>query len=44
VASVLPSKEALRFIRQTPGVAVRIVRKPGAKVEVYQSNFRQYYE
>jgi thiamine biosynthesis lipoprotein len=44
VASVLPPHEALKFIRQTPGVAVRIVRQPGAKVEVYQANFRQYYE
>jgi thiamine biosynthesis lipoprotein len=44
VASVLPPKEALKFIRQSPGVAVRIVRKPGAKVEVYEARFRQYYE
>lgn len=44
VASVLPPKEALKFIHETPGAAVRIVRKPGAKVETYQSGFRQYYE
>jgi len=44
VASVLPPKEALKFIRQTPGAAVRIVRQPGAKVEVYESAFRQFYE
>ncbi len=44
VASVLPPKEALKFIRQTPDVAVRIVRKPDAKVEVYEARFRQYYK
>jgi FAD:protein FMN transferase len=44
VASVLPPKEALKFIRQTPGAAVRIVRKPGAKVEQYEAAFRQFYE
>jgi thiamine biosynthesis lipoprotein len=44
VASVLPPKEALKFLRQLPEVAVRIVRQPGKKVEVYQLRFRQYYE
>ena len=44
VASVLPPQEALKIIRQTPNVAVRIVRQPRTKVEVYQSNFRQHYE
>jgi thiamine biosynthesis lipoprotein len=44
VMSVLPPREALRFIAKTPGVSVRIVRKPGEKVEVYEKNFRKYYE
>ena len=39
VMSVLPPKEALKFISKTPGAVVRIVRKPGTNVpvEVYQS-------
>jgi len=45
VMSVLEPKEALRFIAQTPGAAVRIVRKPGEKIEVYESRrFGHYYE
>jgi thiamine biosynthesis lipoprotein len=40
VMSVLPPKQALKFISRTPGAFVRIVRKPGANVpvEVYQSS------
>jgi thiamine biosynthesis lipoprotein len=45
VMSVLPPKEALKFISETPDAAVRIVRKPADKVEVYQSSgFGKYYE
>jgi FAD:protein FMN transferase len=45
VMSVLPPKEALQFSRETPHIAVRIVRKPGEKVEQYESrSFRRYYE
>jgi thiamine biosynthesis lipoprotein len=45
VMSVLPPREALKFIRKQPGVAVRIVRKPGPKIEVYESrSFRRFYE
>lgn len=44
VMSVLSPKEALRFISKERGVAVRIVRKPGDTVEVYESaNFRRLY-
>ncbi|MGA2540106.1 MAG: hypothetical protein ABSG78_00950 [Verrucomicrobiota bacterium] len=34
VMSALPPKKTLKFIRKTPDAAVRLVRKPGAKVEV----------
>lgn len=45
VASVLPPRDALGIIRTTRGVAVRIVRQPGRKIEIYQSpGFRKYYE
>jgi thiamine biosynthesis lipoprotein len=45
VMSVLEPKEALKFIAKTPDAYVRIVRKPGEKVEVYQSSgFSQFYE
>jgi thiamine biosynthesis lipoprotein len=45
VMSVLDPKEALRFIQGTPHLAVRIVRKPGEKVEVYESRrFHQFYQ
>lgn len=45
VMSVLDPKAALNFIRTTPHAAVRIVRKPGQKVEVYESRaFSRYYE
>jgi thiamine biosynthesis lipoprotein len=44
VMSVLQPKDALKFIGRTPGAAVRIVRKPGTAVEVYQSKaFHKYY-
>jgi thiamine biosynthesis lipoprotein len=45
VMSVLPPKDALKFISKTPGAYVRIVRKPSANVEVYQSwGFSHFYE
>jgi thiamine biosynthesis lipoprotein len=45
VMSVLEPKAALKFIAKTPNAFVRIVRKPGAKVEIYQSRgFSQFYE
>ena len=45
VMSVLNPKDALKFIAQTPEAAVRIVRKPADKIEVYESKgFRKYYE
>ncbi len=45
VMSVLEPKEALKFIAKTPDAFVRIVRKPGAQVEVYQSRgFSHYFE
>jgi FAD:protein FMN transferase len=44
VMSVLNPKEALRFLEGEPKVAVRIVRKPGDKIEVYESDrFHRYY-
>jgi thiamine biosynthesis lipoprotein len=45
VMSVLAPKDALPFMARTPGTAVRIVRKPGNKVEVYESKrFYRFYE
>jgi len=45
VMSVLNPKDALQFIARTPDAAVRIVRKPAEKIEVYESkDFRKYYE
>jgi thiamine biosynthesis lipoprotein len=45
VMSVLDPKDALKFIAKTPDAAVRIVRKPGDKIEAYESQgFRKYYE
>jgi thiamine biosynthesis lipoprotein len=45
VMSVLEPKAALKFIAKTPNAFVRIIRKPGAKVEVYQSSgFGHFYE
>jgi thiamine biosynthesis lipoprotein len=44
VMSVLNPKDALQFIARTPRAAVRIVRKPGDKVEVYESKgFHRFY-
>lgn len=37
VASVLEPGPALRFMEHRRGVALRIVRKPGAQVEIFQS-------
>jgi FAD:protein FMN transferase len=45
VMSVLNPRDALKFIAKTPEAAVRIVRKPADKIEVYESKgFGQYYE
>ncbi len=45
VMSVLPPRDALKFIATAPGAAVRIVRQPGTKIEVYESKaFRRYYQ
>ena len=45
VMSVLPPREARKFIAQAPEAAVRIVRQPGARIEVHEFNgFRRYYE
>jgi thiamine biosynthesis lipoprotein len=45
VMSVLDPQAALKFIAKMPNVSVRIVRKPGDKVEPYESKgFRKYYE
>jgi thiamine biosynthesis lipoprotein len=45
VMSVLPPKDALRFLQGTPNAHVRIVRKPGRRVEVEESQwFHRYYE
>ena len=45
VMSVLSPKEALRFIKDTPHIAVRIARQPGDKIEMYESRqFRHYYQ
>ena len=43
VMSVLNPKEALQFIKGTPHVAVRIVRKPADTIEQYESRaFRHF--
>lgn len=45
VASVLGPEKGLKFIEKTPGVAVRIMREPGEKIQTYESRrFRHYYE
>jgi thiamine biosynthesis lipoprotein len=45
VMSVLEPKEALKFISKTPDAYVRIIRKPGEEIEVYQSRgFNHFYE
>ena len=45
VMSVLPLRDARQFIARVPGASVRIVRQPGAKIEVYESkSFRRYYQ
>jgi thiamine biosynthesis lipoprotein len=45
VMSVMSPADALEFIKKTPKIAVRIVRKPGERVEVYESpRFRRYYQ
>jgi thiamine biosynthesis lipoprotein len=45
VMSVLNPRDALKFIAKTPQAAVRIVRKPEDKIELYESKeFGKYYE
>jgi thiamine biosynthesis lipoprotein len=45
VMSVLGPKEAMQFLKGTPHIAVRIVRKPGDKIEQYESRqFHRYYQ
>jgi thiamine biosynthesis lipoprotein len=45
VMSVIDPKDALKFIAKTPDAFARILRQPGAKVEVYQSRgFQQFFE
>jgi thiamine biosynthesis lipoprotein len=45
VVSVLGPEKGLEFIEATPGVAVRIMREPGEKIQTYESRgFRRYYE
>jgi len=45
VMSVLKPKDALRFIQSWPGVNARIVRKPGKRIEEFESPwFHRYYE
>ena len=44
VVSVLGPEEGLKFIKKTRGVATRIVRQPGEKIETYESGrFAGYY-
>ena len=44
VVSVLGPEKGLKFIEATPGVAVRIMREPGEKIQTYESSkFRRYY-
>jgi len=41
VASILGRDEALKFMEKQRGVALRVVRKPGEKIEVFESsNFK----
>lgn len=45
VVSVLGPERGLKFIEATPGVASRVVRKPGEHIEAYESSrFARYYE
>jgi thiamine biosynthesis lipoprotein len=45
VMSVLDPKAARKFIAKMPDVAVRIVRKPGDKIEMHEFNgFHKFYE
>jgi thiamine biosynthesis lipoprotein len=44
VGSILPPETALKFMQHRRGVAVRIVRKPADKVEVFQSaSFKRHF-
>lgn len=45
VVSVLGPEKGLKFIEATPGVAARVMREPGQKLEAYESSrFRRYYQ
>jgi thiamine biosynthesis lipoprotein len=45
VMSVLSPADALRFLRRAPRAAVRIVRQPSDRIEVYESiKFHRFYE
>ena len=45
VVSVLGPREGMRFIEATPGVAARIVRRPGERIELHESHrFARYCE
>lgn len=45
VVSVLGPEKGLKFIEATPGVATRIMREPGERIQMYESTrFRRYYE
>ena len=45
VMSVLNPREALQFLKGEKQIAVRIVRKPADKIEVYESRkFNRYYD
>ena len=45
VVGVLGPAKGLKFIEATPGVAARVMREPGQKLEAYESSrFRRYYQ
>jgi thiamine biosynthesis lipoprotein len=45
VVSVLGPQMGLKFIEATPGVAARLMRDPGGKIETYETHrFARYYE
>jgi FAD:protein FMN transferase len=44
VVSVLGPEKGMKLIESTPGVAARIMREPGERVQIYESSrFRRYY-
>src|SRR6185369_2960103 len=45
VISVLGPERGLQFIEHTPGVAARVMRDPGGKLEVYETpRFSRFYQ